>query len=164
MIIWNLIEFKNIIIHSGLVKNYYSSLLPDRTRGGSQKSPLVKRNCNPVWNHTFVFDCVSWAELKERSLELTIWDYDRIISNDFLGGVRLNLGTGIVNLFDTENCMFCHFYLRRWYLSSLFRKTYRFCHSVFAWPDRMTLVVNNRLLYVLPILVPIKLQRHWVSC
>lgn len=73
------------------------SLLPDRTRGGSQKSPVVKRNCNPVWNHTFVFENVSWMELKERSLELTVWDYDRIVSNDFLGGVRLNLGTGKSN-------------------------------------------------------------------
>lgn len=69
-------------------------LLPDRTRGGTQKSPVVKRNCNPSWNYTFVFEGVTWAELRERSVELTIWDHDRLVSNDFLGGVRLNLGTG----------------------------------------------------------------------
>ena len=39
-------------------------------------------------------DGVTWEELKERSLELTVWDYDRLTSNDFLGGVRLNTGLG----------------------------------------------------------------------
>ena len=41
-----------------------------------------------------VFDDVTVEHLKEKSLELTIWDYDKLSSNDFLGGVRLNLGTG----------------------------------------------------------------------
>jgi synaptotagmin-like protein len=60
---------------------------------------VIKRNCNPNWNHTFVFENVSWNDLRERSLELTIWDHDRLVSNDFLGGVRLNLGTGILESF-----------------------------------------------------------------
>jgi len=71
-----------------------SCLLPDRARSSTHKSPLIRRNCNPAWNHTFVFESVRWLELKDRSLELTIWDFDRLVSNDFLGGVRLNLGTG----------------------------------------------------------------------
>ena len=33
-------------------------------------------------------------ELADRSLELAVWDHDRIGHQDFLGGVRLNLGTG----------------------------------------------------------------------
>src|SRR5438309_1265782 len=33
-------------------------------------------------------------DLRERCLELTLWDYDKITSNDFLGGVRLGLGLG----------------------------------------------------------------------
>jgi synaptotagmin-like protein len=37
-----------------------------------------------------VFDDVTVEHLKEKSLELTIWDYDKLTSNDFLGGVRLN--------------------------------------------------------------------------
>ena len=55
---------------------------------------MIKKNCNPGWNHTFVFEDVSVLELQERCLELTIWDYEKLASNDFLGGVRLNLGTG----------------------------------------------------------------------
>lgn len=55
---------------------------------------MAKRTLNPVWNHTFTYEDVSLAELSERALELTIWDHDRLASNEFLGGVRLSLGTG----------------------------------------------------------------------
>lgn len=70
-------------------------LLPERSRNTKQKTPVVKRNCNPEFNHTFVFEDVTLEELRERSLELTLWDHDRFTSNDFLGGVRLGLGTGV---------------------------------------------------------------------
>ncbi|KAJ6638719.1 Synaptotagmin-like protein 4 [Pseudolycoriella hygida] len=49
---------------------------------------------NPVWNYTFVYDDVSLQELSERALELTIWDHDRLSTNEFLGGIRFSLGTG----------------------------------------------------------------------
>lgn len=41
-----------------------------------------------------MYENLSLSDLKDRCLELTIWDYDKITSNDFLGGVRLSLGTG----------------------------------------------------------------------
>lgn len=69
-------------------------LLPERTKHTKQKTIVKKKDCNPKWNHTFVFEEISWDDLKERGLELTIWDHDRFTSNDFLGGVRLCLGTG----------------------------------------------------------------------
>ncbi|OQR76706.1 hypothetical protein BIW11_00549 [Tropilaelaps mercedesae] len=69
-------------------------LLPDRHKSSKQKTAVVRHSTNPVWNHPFVYHDVSLAELRERALELTIWDYDKITSNDFLGGVRLSLGTG----------------------------------------------------------------------
>lgn len=45
-----------------------------------------------------VFEDVTAENLREKSLELTIWDHDKLSSNDFLGGVRLNLGTGITTI------------------------------------------------------------------
>ncbi|XP_069680537.1 synaptotagmin-like protein 4 [Periplaneta americana] len=69
-------------------------LLPDKGRSSKQKTPVLKRTCNPVWNYTFVYEDVSLQELSERGLELTVWDHDRLGSNDFLGGLRFNLGTG----------------------------------------------------------------------
>ncbi|XP_014247436.1 uncharacterized protein LOC106665498 isoform X2 [Cimex lectularius] len=74
-----------------------SYLLPDKGRGSKQKAPVMRKTCNPVWNHTFVYNNVSLDELADRSLELTIWDHDRLASNEFLGGVRLNGGTGTHN-------------------------------------------------------------------
>lgn len=41
-----------------------------------------------------MYEDVSLAELSERALELTIWDHDRLASNEFLGGVRFSLGNG----------------------------------------------------------------------
>ncbi|XP_062598739.1 uncharacterized protein LOC134260167 isoform X2 [Saccostrea cucullata] len=73
------------------VKGY---LLPDKQKGLKQKTSVVKRNCNPQWNHTFMFDDVSKSDLKERCLELTVWDHDKLSSNEFLGGLRFNLGVG----------------------------------------------------------------------
>ncbi|CAK9833330.1 Synaptotagmin-like protein 5, partial [Anthophora retusa] len=72
-----------------------SYLLPDKGRSGKQKTGVV-RKCggSPVWGHTFIYKDVSLQELAERGLELTVWDHDRIASNEFLGGVRFNLGTG----------------------------------------------------------------------
>ncbi|XP_050391697.1 uncharacterized protein LOC126810590 isoform X2 [Patella vulgata] len=70
-------------------------LLPDKHKSGKQKTPVVKKNCSPVWNYLFVFDDVLLDDLPERSLELTIWDHDTLSSNDFLGGIRFNLGMGI---------------------------------------------------------------------
>jgi len=55
---------------------------------------VIRKECNPVWSHTFVFEDVSLLDLRERCLELTIWDYEKLGSNDFLGGARLNLGSG----------------------------------------------------------------------
>ncbi|XP_076257661.1 bitesize isoform X3 [Rhynchophorus ferrugineus] len=71
-----------------------SYLLPDKGRSSKQKTAVVKRTVNPVWNHTFVYDDVTLQELAERCLELTVWDHDRLASNEFLGGVRFSLGTG----------------------------------------------------------------------
>lgn len=71
-----------------------SYLLPDKTRSSKQKTPVIKRTNSPVWNFTFVYEDISLAELSERALELTIWDHDRLASNEFLGGVRFSLGNG----------------------------------------------------------------------
>lgn len=41
-----------------------------------------------------MYEDVTLAELSERALELTIWDHDRLASNEFLGGIRFSQGTG----------------------------------------------------------------------
>ncbi|XP_065184549.1 titin homolog isoform X2 [Sycon ciliatum] len=70
------------------VKGY---LLPDTKN--KQKTQTLSRNNTPVWKHTLVFEGALSAEseLENRSMELTVWDFDKRGSNDFLGGLLLGL-------------------------------------------------------------------------
>ena len=68
-------------------------LLPNRSTSGKRKTKVVKNNLNPVWEEKFVYKNVTLGELsKERVLEVTVWDYDRRGSNDFIGGLHLGPG------------------------------------------------------------------------
>uniref|UniRef100_H2LL18 Synaptotagmin-like 2b n=1 Tax=Oryzias latipes TaxID=8090 RepID=H2LL18_ORYLA len=68
-------------------------VLPDTSRKGRQKTRVLRRTVDPVFNHTMVYDGISMADLTEACVELTVWDRDRLASN-LLGGVRLGVGTG----------------------------------------------------------------------
>ncbi|BFZ23353.1 hypothetical protein BsWGS_26392 [Bradybaena similaris] len=70
-------------------------LLPDRGRSSKQKTPVMRKTTSPEWRHILVFVGVDQSRLEEHGLELTVWDHDKLSSNDFLGGVRLNLGLGL---------------------------------------------------------------------
>ena len=63
-------------------------LLPNRSLSSKRKTRVVKNSLSPVWNEEFTYK-VSRDELRERVLEVTLWDYDRRGSNDFVGGLRL---------------------------------------------------------------------------
>lgn len=71
-----------------------SYLLPHKNKASKRKTPVVKKTLNPHYNHTFVYNGVSPEELQHICLELTVWDREPLSSNDFLGGVRLGVGTG----------------------------------------------------------------------
>lgn len=70
---------------------YSRYLLPDKSKKTKRKTPTIKKNVNPLWNHTIVYENLSAEELLDRVLELTVWDWDRGLSNSFLGGVRLGM-------------------------------------------------------------------------
>lgn len=98
-------EAKNLIpAHTNATSNPFckSYLLPEKQKGTKQKTPVIKKNCNPKWNHTFIYSDVTLADLRERCLELTIWSHDKISSNHFLGGVRLGLGGGTYQGHDVD--------------------------------------------------------------
>ncbi|XP_027006246.2 synaptotagmin-like protein 2 isoform X2 [Tachysurus fulvidraco] len=69
------------------------SILPVSHEKKRQKTRVVKRTTNPVFNHTMVYEGLRPEDLRETCVELTVWDHDRL-SNRFIGGTRLNLGTG----------------------------------------------------------------------
>ncbi|XP_063522854.1 synaptotagmin-like protein 3 isoform X2 [Pongo pygmaeus] len=54
------------------------------------KSPVLKKQACPQWKHSFVFSGVTPAQLRQSSLELTVWDQAFLGMNDrLLGGARL---------------------------------------------------------------------------
>uniref|UniRef100_A0A0B7B589 C2 domain-containing protein n=1 Tax=Arion vulgaris TaxID=1028688 RepID=A0A0B7B589_9EUPU len=69
-------------------------ILPDVSHSTKQKTQIIKKTTNPVWQHILVFEGIDQSLLYEYGLELTVWDHEKLSSNDFLGGVRLNLGQG----------------------------------------------------------------------
>ncbi|XP_070700020.1 synaptotagmin-like protein 2 isoform X3 [Pempheris klunzingeri] len=69
------------------------TVLPDTSRKSRQKTRVVKRTANPMFNHTMVYDGFRPDDLREACVEITVWDHDRL-HNHYIGGLRLGLGTG----------------------------------------------------------------------
>uniref|UniRef100_A0A3B4ASN5 Synaptotagmin-like protein 4 n=1 Tax=Periophthalmus magnuspinnatus TaxID=409849 RepID=A0A3B4ASN5_9GOBI len=87
----NLVAVKMGDTADSFVKGY---LLPTKGKSTKRKTPVVKKNLNPHFAHTFVYKEVGLEQLKEMCLELTLWDREAMSSNEFLGGVRLSSGKG----------------------------------------------------------------------
>ncbi|XP_067903541.1 uncharacterized protein [Heterodontus francisci] len=68
-------------------------VLPDTSKKSYQKTRIVKKDSNPIYNHTIVYDGFRTEDLKEACVELTVWDHEKL-TNHFLGGLRLGFGTG----------------------------------------------------------------------
>ncbi|CAJ1058877.1 synaptotagmin-like protein 4 [Xyrichtys novacula] len=77
------------------VKGY---LFPTKAKTTKRKTPVVKKNLNPHYDHTMVYKDLTLEQLKGMCLELTVWDKEAMSSNEFLGGVRLSSGKGTVKI------------------------------------------------------------------
>ncbi|XP_057575010.1 synaptotagmin-like protein 5 isoform X2 [Hippopotamus amphibius kiboko] len=88
----NLTAVKSGGTSDSFVKGY---LLPDDSKATKLKTPVIKKSVNPQWNHTFMFSGLHPQDIKNVCLELTVWDKEAFSSNIFLGGVRLNSGSGV---------------------------------------------------------------------
>ncbi|KFO28244.1 Synaptotagmin-like protein 5 [Fukomys damarensis] len=100
----NLTAVKSGGTSDSFVKGY---LLPDDSKATKHKTAVIKKCVNPQWNHTFEFSGLYPQDINNVCLELTIWDKEAFSSNIFLGGVRLNCGSGVshgknVNWMDAQ--------------------------------------------------------------
>uniref|UniRef100_A0A8D0ANQ1 Synaptotagmin-like protein 2 n=1 Tax=Sander lucioperca TaxID=283035 RepID=A0A8D0ANQ1_SANLU len=87
-------ECKNLPLIRATIDPYVKCfVLPDTSRKSRQKTRVLRRTVDPVFNHTMVYDGIKQADLSEACVELTVWDRDRLASN-LLGGLRLGAGTG----------------------------------------------------------------------
>ncbi|CAH1368306.1 unnamed protein product [Tenebrio molitor] len=60
-------------------------LLPDRSEKSKRRTRTLAGTTEPMWNQTFVYSGLRRADLRQRALEITVWDYVRYGANDFLG-------------------------------------------------------------------------------
>ncbi|XP_029422506.1 synaptotagmin-like protein 3 isoform X4 [Nannospalax galili] len=66
------------------------------------KSPVLKKQGCPQWKHSFVFNGVSSSQLRQSSLELTVWDQAIFgMSDRLLGGARLGTKGGAAGSVDS---------------------------------------------------------------
>ncbi|XP_005363560.1 synaptotagmin-like protein 3 [Microtus ochrogaster] len=66
------------------------------------KSPVLKKQACPQWKHSFVFNGVSSSQLRQSSLELTVWDQAMFgMSDRLLGGARLGTKGGAAGCTDS---------------------------------------------------------------
>ncbi|KAM7412937.1 hypothetical protein PAMA_020364 [Pampus argenteus] len=87
-------ECKNLPLIRATIDPYVKCfVLPDTSRKSRQKTRVLRRTVDPVFNHTMVYDGITEADLTEACIELTVWDRDRLASN-LLGGLRLGAGIG----------------------------------------------------------------------
>ncbi|TFJ96414.1 ribose 5-phosphate isomerase [Platysternon megacephalum] len=70
------------------VKTY---LKPDMEKKSKHKTSVKKKTLNPEYNEEFFYE-IDQSELAQKSLEITVWDYDIGKSNDFIGGTTLGRG------------------------------------------------------------------------
>lgn len=85
---------------NGQYRNPYAKLflLPDRSEWSRRRTKTI-HNCNsPVWSQTFSYENVRWSELRSRALEITVWDFDRFGTNDFLGEITIDLGSSPLDM------------------------------------------------------------------
>ncbi|NXM67669.1 PCLO protein, partial [Serilophus lunatus] len=58
-----------------------------------RRTKYLQKSLNPEWNQTVIYKNISTEQLKKKTLEVTVWDYDRFSSNDFLGEVLIELSS-----------------------------------------------------------------------
>lgn len=95
----NLMAMKPGDTSDSFVKGY---LFPITAKTTKKKTPVVKKNLNPHYDHTFVYKQLALEQLKGMCLELTVWDKEAMSSNEFLGGIRLSSGKGSIKIGKEE--------------------------------------------------------------
>uniref|UniRef100_A0A8K9WPE5 Piccolo presynaptic cytomatrix protein a n=1 Tax=Oncorhynchus mykiss TaxID=8022 RepID=A0A8K9WPE5_ONCMY len=52
---------------------------------------ITGQSLNPEWNQTVIYKNIHLEQLRKKLLEVSVWDYDKCSSNDFLGEVLMDL-------------------------------------------------------------------------
>lgn len=67
-------------------------LQPDTPKSTKRKTKVVKKNCHPSFMEMLEYR-MSLEIIKMRRLQATVWNYDALQENEFMGGVELDLSS-----------------------------------------------------------------------
>ncbi|XP_077460984.1 double C2-like domains, gamma isoform X1 [Stigmatopora argus] len=79
-------------------------LQPDMGKKSKYKTTVKKKTLNPEFNEEFSYD-VTLDLLAKKTLEISVWDYDLGMSNDFIGGVELGINASGQRLRHWFECL-----------------------------------------------------------
>jgi len=77
---------------NGLSDPFFEVSIPGFSRA-KHKSKVIKETLNPKWNETFLFKLDNTQAGK---VNITVWDWDRIGTNDFMGEIEIPLCEAMV--------------------------------------------------------------------
>ncbi len=66
---------------------------PTKSERTKRRTRTVLNTCHPQWNQSFIFSPFGVGDLRSHMLEVTVWDYDRLGANEFLGEVTIDLAS-----------------------------------------------------------------------
>ncbi|XP_074486133.1 double C2-like domains, gamma [Sebastes fasciatus] len=79
-------------------------LQPDMGKKSKNKTTVKKKTLNPEFNEEFSYE-VAPDQLAKKTLEISVWDYDLGMSNDFIGGVELGINASGQRLRHWFDCL-----------------------------------------------------------
>ncbi|KAM3623305.1 uncharacterized protein V6R79_009772 [Siganus canaliculatus] len=79
-------------------------LQPDMGKKSKYKTSVKKKTLNPEFNEEFSYD-IPLDQLAKKTLEISVWDYDLGMSNDFIGGVELGINASGQRLKHWFECL-----------------------------------------------------------
>ena len=90
----NVLEAKNLkkMDVGGLSDPFVKiELMQNGKRVKKKKTTIKKRTLNPYFNESFLFE-VPFEQITKTDLKITVFDYDKLGSNDAIGGIDVGYG------------------------------------------------------------------------
>ena len=119
IIYWNMLYFgsqacENFQICWSLRVKIYLYMFTHFSEKSKRRTKTVAGSLEPKWNQTFIYSAMKRVDIQSRALEVTVYDYDRIGSGEYVGEVSITVTT-----------RWHHAVSHHWQISCLFNSFFR---------------------------------------